>query len=79
MKPGSPFLLIFLLFIGHANAQDLKTVAVPSVAKPALQKKYPEAKAAQWGIEKENYEANWGGKSAEDNSVQFTSCNVLLF
>ena len=25
-----------------------------------------------WEKEKGNYEANWGGKSGEDNSVQFT-------
>ena len=37
-----------------------------------FQKKYPEAKDVQWEKEKGNYEANWGGKSKEDNSVQFT-------
>ncbi len=49
-----------------------KHINVPSVVKTALQKKYPEAKNVSWEKENGNYEANWGGKSGEDNSVQFT-------
>ena len=47
-------------------------VTVPAAAKAALLKKYPEAKGVTWEAEKGNYEANWGGKSGEDHSVQFT-------
>jgi uncharacterized protein YxeA len=47
-------------------------INVPAVVKTALYKKYPEAKKATWEKENGNYEANWGGKSGEDNSVQFT-------
>ena len=49
-----------------------KSITVPAVVKAALMKKYPEAKNATWEKEKGNFEANWGGKSGEDNSVQFT-------
>ena len=47
-------------------------ITVPSVVKSALYKKYADAKHVTWEKEKGNYEANWGGKSGEDNSVQFT-------
>ena len=56
----------------NVNAQDLKASNVPAVVKSALSKKYPEATKVSWEKEKGNYEANWGGKSGEDNSVQFT-------
>ncbi len=45
---------------------------VPTAVRTALSKKYPEAKKVTWEKEHGNYEANWGGKSGEDNSVQFT-------
>ena len=47
-------------------------ITVPAAAKAALVKKYPEAKGVKWEAEKGNYEANWGGKSGEDHSAQFT-------
>jgi len=47
-------------------------ISVPAAVKSALSKKYPDAKKVTWEKEKGNYEANWGGKSGEDNSVQFT-------
>jgi hypothetical protein len=49
------------------NAQDLKSNNVPRAVKSALLKKYPEVVKASWEKEKGNYEANWGGKSGEDN------------
>jgi hypothetical protein len=55
-----------------AAAQDLKTKDVPDVVKAALAKKYPLASKVSWEKEKGNYEANWGGRSGEDHSVQFT-------
>lgn len=61
-----------------ANAQDLKTKDVPKVVKDALLKKYPNATRVSWEKEKGNYEANWGGKSGEDNSVQFTPAGVFV-
>src|ERR1700687_4554191 len=61
-----------LLFIGVTNAQKVKEADVPQAVKTALAKKYPEAKKVTWEKEKGNYEANWGGKSGEDHSVQFS-------
>jgi ribosomal protein S17E len=55
-----------------AIAQNVKSVAVTAAAKSALLKKYPEASKVTWEKEKGNFEANWGGKSGEDMSVQFT-------
>ncbi len=60
------------------NAQDLKSNNVPGSVKSALQNKYPEAKKVSWEKEKGNYEANWGGKSGEDNSVQFTPSGEFI-
>ena len=60
-----------VLAAGALQAQDLKSKDVPAVVKQALAKKYPEAAKVGWEKEKENYEANWGGKSGEDNSVMF--------
>ncbi|MEO8862387.1 MAG: PepSY-like domain-containing protein [Ginsengibacter sp.] len=47
-------------------------IKVPSAVQTALAQKYPEAIKIRWEKENGNYEANWGGKSGEDNSVQFT-------
>ena len=43
-----------------------------------MYKKYPEAKKVTWEKENGNYEANWGGKSGEDNSVQFTPAGNFI-
>jgi hypothetical protein len=49
-------------------------VNVPAVVKNANVKKYPESKKYHitWETEKGNYEANWGGKDGEANSVTYT-------
>ena len=52
--------------------ENSEHIDVPAKVKAALQQKYPEAKNVGWEKENGNYEANWGGKSGEDNSVQFT-------
>jgi hypothetical protein len=51
---------------------SMKKVSVPAAVKTALAKKYPDAVKIGWEKENKNYEANWGGRSGEDNSVQFT-------
>lgn len=63
---------------GSLKAQDLKAKDVPAAVKEALMKKYPEAAKVSWEKEKGNYEANWGGKSGEDNSVQITSTGTFI-
>jgi len=55
-----------------ATAQKVKSAEVPTAVKNALLKKYPTASNVTWEKEKGNFEANWGGKSKEDNSVVFT-------
>ncbi|MDE3143202.1 MAG: PepSY-like domain-containing protein, partial [Bacteroidota bacterium] len=69
-------ILSVLLLVGIITtkviAQDLKEKDVPTAVKVAFAKKYPEAKKVSWEKEKGNFEANWGGKSGEDNSVVFT-------
>ncbi len=75
-------LLVFITVIGIAisalKAQDIKAGAVPEIVKSAFVKKYPEAVKVTWEKEKGNYEANWGGKSGEDNSAQFTPAGVFI-
>jgi hypothetical protein len=53
-------------------------ISVPAKVKSALKQKYPEAKNVGWEKENGNYEANWGGKSGEDNSVQFTPSGSFI-
>jgi hypothetical protein len=74
MKNQVYFLVLaFLLLAGAAvKAQKIKSDAVPAVVVQSLHKKYPEAAKVTWEKEKGNYEANWGGKSGEDMSVQFS-------
>ncbi len=54
--------------VENENNEHIK---VPTVVQETFQKKYPDAKNVAWEKEDGNYEANWGGKSGEDNSVQF--------
>ena len=78
MKKISLLAIASFLFVFAGSAQDLKTNDVPAVVKSALQKKYPQAKKVGWEKENGNYEANWGGKSGEDNSVQFTPAGEFI-
>ena len=64
--------LLFTAYATPVKAQDLKEKDVPEVVKSTLAKKYRDAKKVSWEKEKGNYEANWGGKSGEDNSAIFT-------
>ncbi|HXB45750.1 MAG TPA: PepSY-like domain-containing protein [Puia sp.] len=57
---------------GIAVCQDLKEKDIPSTVKAAFSTKYPAAKNVHWEKEKGNFEANWGGKSGEDNSAVFS-------
>ena len=71
--------LFFAAFMSYDSyAQDLKAKDVPAVVKEALAKKYPKATKVSWEKEKGNYEANWGGKSGEDTSVQFTPAGAFV-
>jgi hypothetical protein len=59
-------------------AQDISSGNVPAVVRDAFQKKFPKARKVGWEKEKGNYEANWGGKSGEDHSAQFTPAGNFL-
>ena len=72
MKNYMLSLLVAFSLTSAVYAQKAKSSDVPVVVKTALQKKYPNAKGVKWENEKGNFEANWGGKSGEDNSVLFT-------
>jgi len=71
MKKVFVLTAVALLATAGLRAQDLKAKDVPAAAREALAKKYPEATKVSWEKEKGNYEANWGGKSGEDNSASF--------
>ena len=66
------------LFFTEVRAQRVKPAEVPAPVKTALQRNYPSASGVTWEKEKGNYEANWGGKSGEDNSVLFTPAGVFV-
>ena len=78
MKKTVFILPAIFAFAVNANAQDIKAKDVPAVVKEALIKKYPNATKVGWEKEKGNYEANWGGKSGEDTSVQFTPAGAFV-
>jgi len=64
--------MVLLLSAQGVVAQSLKKADVPSKVLTSLTQKYPGASHVVWEKEKGNYEANWGGKSNEDNSALFT-------
>jgi len=71
-KQLSAVFIFSLAAIGSVCAQDLKEKDVPKSVQNAFVQKYPSAKKVSWEKEKGNFEANWGGKSGEDSSAQFT-------
>ena len=78
MKKYLSAIAFVTLFAGAASAQDLKSSQVPAAVKQSCMKKYPEAMKVAWEKEKGNYEANWGGKSGEDNSAMFTPSGTFI-
>ena len=68
----------FVLLAAQLNAQAIKSGEVPTAVKSALSAKYPSVSKVNWENEKGNYEANWGGKSGEDMSVEFTPGGVFI-
>lgn len=79
MKRKSGLVLVILASAPIVFSQKKhETIKVPETVKSALEKKYTEAKNVTWEKENGNYEANWGGKSGEDNSVQFTPAGEFI-
>ncbi len=62
------------------NKRGNDPIHVPAVVKNANLKKYPESKMHHitWERENGNYEANWGGKDGEANSVTYTPSGVFI-
>lgn len=78
-------LTAILLALGTAsfaqeNEGGHKHINVPAVVKRANMDKYPESKTYHitWEKEKGNYEANWGGKDGEANSVTYTPSGTFV-
>jgi hypothetical protein len=71
-------MLLAMPIMQAAFAQKVKNTLVPVATKTALMNKYPTAAKVTWEKEKGNYEANWGGKSGEDMSVQFTPDGTFI-
>ncbi len=65
-------------FAQENEHEGKESIKVPTAVKSALTKKYADAKNVTWEKENGNYEANWGGKSGEDNSVQFTPAGSFI-
>jgi hypothetical protein len=70
--------IIIGIIVNTVQAQDLKTASVPAVVRAAFVKKYPNAVKVSWEKENGNYEANWGGRSGEDNSVTYTPSGIFV-
>lgn len=65
-------------FAQKEKGEGKEKIIVPAKVKAALSSKYPAAKKVTWEKENGNYEANWGGRSGEDNSVQFTPAGDFI-
>ena len=64
------------LFSGTLMAQ--KSISVPEVVKKSFTQKFPQASHVIWEKENGNYEANWGGKSNEDNTAMYTPSGTFI-
>lgn len=71
-------MIILLGITISGTAQKARTADVPAAVRSALLKKYPNATGVTWEKEKGNFEANWGGRSKEDNSVVFTPEGIFV-
>ena len=54
------------------------SVIVPQAVKNSFSQKYPQAKKVSWESENGNFEANWGGKDGEANSVTYTPSGTFI-
>jgi len=71
-------LLVGVLCTVKAFSQDVPDRKVPPVVKAAKHKKFPSDSPVLWDMVKGNYRANWGGKSGEDTSAQFTPAGGFI-
>jgi hypothetical protein len=66
------------VFMCRTYSQDVKSSQVPMIVKSACTKRFPTSSAISWEKENGNYEANWGGRSGEDTSAQFTPTGIFV-
>lgn len=67
---GSVLLIVLLFGCG--------SVTVPQAVKDSFSQKYPQATKVSWESENGNYEANWGGKDGEANSITYTPSGTFV-
>ncbi len=72
MKKYLILIVIVSSIEGITSAQKINAKSVPMAVKSSFAKMYPTATKITWEKEKANFEANWGGKSGEDISVEFS-------
>ena len=88
MKKTLAFTAILFAFSLSAIAQKEKDekaekegsskIKIPAVVTAALLKQYPTSSHVTWEKENGNYEANWGGKEGEDNSIQYSPSGAFI-
>ena len=88
MKKTLAFTAILFAFSLSAIAQKEKgkkeekegssKIKIPAVVTAALLKQYPTSSHVTWEKENGNYEANWGGKEGEDNSIQYSPSGAFI-
>ncbi len=80
MKKYLGMIALCCFLVAGVSAQELKASSIPKEVKSAFSAKYPESSKFKVGWEKEkaNYEANWGGKSGEDNTALFTPTGTFI-
>jgi hypothetical protein len=54
------------------------SVTVPHAVKNSFSQKFPQEKKVFWESENGNFEANWGGKDGEANSVIYTPSGAFI-
>ena len=72
------FFMSIASFAQKEKGEGKEKIITPANLKAALSAKYAAAKKVTWEKENGNYEANWGGRSGEDNSVQFTPAGDFI-
>jgi hypothetical protein len=78
MRSSFALFCILSFFIYPLCAQQLNSKDLPGIVRSAFATKYPQAQKVTWEKEKGNFEANWGGRSGEDSSAQFSPAGNFL-
>lgn len=73
-------LTIVLLFAACSkeNQKDHKKVIVPEAVKKAFNEKFPKAKQVEWGMEDQDFEADFDNESIETSVVMDKNGAILV-